>query len=301
MIIKNKSRRKFINFASKIGLVYASGLFGKEFIGNGMNANALEADFFFLQLSDIHWGFKDDKINPFSDKTFKKAIDQVNSLKKQPDFIIFTGDLTDITDDENERRKRMQEFKEIVKNLKVKNVKFIPGEHDASLDNGKVYKEFFGETYYSFKHKGINFISIDNVSDPTSSIGEVQIEWIKNELSKLNPKEPLVVFTHRPLFDLMPAWDWATKDGSKVISLFEKFDNVHVFYGHIHQTNYKNDGKIKHHASNSLIFPLPAPGSLPKKIKIPWNSNKPFENLGYTMGTVEEKSKAIAIKDIELK
>nr|BFD31555.1 hypothetical protein GTC16762_11730 [Pigmentibacter ruber] len=73
MIIKNKSRRKFINFASKIRLVYASGLFGKELIGNGMNANALEADFFFLQLSDIHLGFKDNKINPFSDKTFKKS------------------------------------------------------------------------------------------------------------------------------------------------------------------------------------------------------------------------------------
>ncbi|MGY3805190.1 hypothetical protein ACWNT8_14090 [Pigmentibacter ruber] len=95
---------------------------------------------------------------------------------------------------------------------------------------------------------------MDNVSDPTSSSGKVQIKWIKNELSKLNPKEPLVVFTHRPLFDLIPAWDWATKDGSKVISLLEKFENVHVFYGYINQINYKNDGKIKHHASNSLIF-----------------------------------------------
>ena len=30
-------------------------------------------DFFFIQLSDTHWGFKDDKVNPDAAGTFKKV------------------------------------------------------------------------------------------------------------------------------------------------------------------------------------------------------------------------------------
>ena len=40
----------------------------------------------------------------------------------------------DQPDDPAERRKRLGEFKQIVSDLKVKNVRFMPGEHDASLD-----------------------------------------------------------------------------------------------------------------------------------------------------------------------
>jgi len=38
-------------------------------------------------------------------------------------------------------------FKDIVSDLKVKDVRFLPGEHDASLDEGAAYKEFFGEAH----------------------------------------------------------------------------------------------------------------------------------------------------------
>ena len=42
----------------------------------------------------------------------------------------------------------------------------MPGEHDASLDKGEAFKEFFGATHYTFDHKGVHFIVLDNVSDP---------------------------------------------------------------------------------------------------------------------------------------
>ena len=48
----------------------------------------------------------------------------------------------------------------------MQNVKFLPGEHDASLDNGKAFMEVFGKTHYSFNQKGVDFIVLDNVSDP---------------------------------------------------------------------------------------------------------------------------------------
>ena len=79
--------------------------------------------------------------------------------------MVFTGDLTHTTDDDALRRKRMGEFKAIVSELKVPKVYFLPGEHDASLDKGQAYQEFFGPLHQSFQHRGVHFIALDNVSE----------------------------------------------------------------------------------------------------------------------------------------
>src|SRR6185436_12035111 len=144
-----------------------------------------------------------------------------NSLELQPDFVMFTGDLTHTTDNPVERRKRLSEFRDIVKDLKVKTVRFMPGEHDASLDNGKAFREFFGATHYTFEHKGVHFIVIDNVSDPMAAIGDEQLEWLRVDLAAQPRASRIVVFTHRPLFDLYPQWDWATRDGARAIELLQ--------------------------------------------------------------------------------
>jgi len=119
--------------------------------------------FYFVQLSDTHWGFSGPNINPDSQGTLKKAVAAVNALDEQPDFVVFTGDLTQTTDDRKIRRDRMAEFRDIVSQLKVKTVRFMPGEHDASLDRGEAYQEFFGDLHYTFDHNGVHFIALDNV------------------------------------------------------------------------------------------------------------------------------------------
>src|SRR5262249_33725601 len=149
--------------------------------------------------------------------TLRKAVAAVNSLEHQPEFIMFTGDLTHTTDDPLLRRRRLTEFRDIVSELKVKTLRFMPGEHDAGLDSGKAFQELFGATHYAFDHKGIHFIVIDNVSDPRALIGDEQLGWLASDLKQQKMDAPIVVFTHRPLFDLYPQWDWATRDGAKAI------------------------------------------------------------------------------------
>lgn len=51
----------------------------------------------------------------------------------------------------------------------------MPGEHDASLDAGEAYREFFGAPHYTFDHKGVHFIVLDNVSDPGARLGDAQL------------------------------------------------------------------------------------------------------------------------------
>ena len=130
-MINEINRRDFLKLAGLGGVVFASGL-------PGVTLAAGQDDFYFVQLSDTHWGFEGPP-NPDAKGTLKKAVAAVNSLERQPDFVMFTGDLTHTTDNPVERRKRLSEFKDIVKELKVKTVRFMPGEHDASLDNGKAF------------------------------------------------------------------------------------------------------------------------------------------------------------------
>jgi hypothetical protein len=57
--------------------------------------------------------------------------------------------------------------------------------------------------------------------------------------------------------------------------------NVTVFYGHIHQEHHHDTEHIAHHAARSLVFALPAPGSVPKKVPLAWDAAAPFAGLGY--------------------
>jgi len=270
-------RRDFLKMAGVGGVVFASALRGDRSIA--ATGNAYD-DFYFVQLSDTHWGFQGPP-NPDAKGTLKKAIETVNGLEERPDFIVFTGDLTHTTDDPKERRRRLAEFRDIVSALKVRDIHFMPGEHDASLDNGEAFREFFGRTRYTFDHKGVHFIALDNVSDPRAQLGDEQLQWLAADLKQQPKNANIVVLTHRPLFDLYPQWDWATRDGAKAIDLLMPMDNVTVFYGHIHQEHHQMTGHIAHHAAKGLMFPLPAPGSQPRRDPLPWDASHPYQGLGF--------------------
>src|SRR4051812_46044843 len=292
-------RRTFLKLAALGGgAVFASRLAGAA--GTAGTAASYD-DFYFVQLSDTHWGFDGAAVNPDSRGTLPKAVAAVNALEQKPDFIIFTGDLTHTTDNPVERRKRLGEFRDIVSKLEVKDVRFMPGEHDASLDHGKAFGELFGPTHYTFDHKGVHFVALDNVSDPAARIGEEQLGWLQADLAKQPEDARIVVFTHRPLFDLAPQWDWATRDGAKAVELLMPHKNVTVFYGHIHQEHHSTTGHIAHHSAKSLMFPLPAPMSQPKREPVQWDAANPYRGLGFREVEAEDRGEKFSITELTVR
>jgi hypothetical protein len=278
-------RRDFLSLMGVGGLVFASGLVG---CGGSAAAGPAPAgpavarrqDFFFLQLSDTHWGYQG-PANPAADVTLERAVATINSVDQRPDFIVFTGDLTHTTDDTGQRHERMKRFRDIVSKLGVADVRFLAGEHDAAPDRGDAYRQEFGEPTYSFDHKGVHFVALDNASMPGGAIGDTQLAWLQSDLARVPADVPLVVLAHRPLFPLFPDWEWATRDGQRAIDVLASRENVTVFYGHIHQENHFTTGRIAHHSARSLVFPLPAPGSVPKKAPLPWDAASPDHGLGW--------------------
>ncbi|HJV61519.1 MAG TPA: metallophosphoesterase [Albitalea sp.] len=283
-------RRHFLQLAGLGGAVFL----GAAGCASGAGGTS-GGDFYFVQLSDSHWGFEGAP-NPDAKGTLHKAVAAVNALPEPPEFVVFTGDLTHTTDDPQERRRRMAQFRDIVDGLQVKTRYFMPGEHDASLDGGAAFKEYFGATHYSFDHRGVHFIALDNVSDPRAQIGDEQLAWLAGDLARQPLDARIVVFTHRPLFDLYPAWDWATRDGARAVSLLMPHRDVTVFYGHIHQEHHFMTGHIAHHSAKSLIFALPAPGSQPKRTPLPWDPAQPYRGLGFR--EVEAEAGEFAIHEL---
>ena len=132
-------------------------------------------------------------------------------------------------------------------------------------------------------------IALDNVSDPAAKLGDEQLAWLAADLKQRKPDDRIIVLTHRPLFDLQPQWDWTTADGAKAIELLMPYKNVVVFYGHIHQEHHHMTGHIAHHAANSLIFALPAPGSQPKRTPLAYDAATPGKGLGTRDVAVADK------------
>jgi hypothetical protein len=235
--------------------------------------------FSFVQISDTHVGFEG-PANPTGTAAFERAVEVVNTLPSRPDLILFTGDLTHDSEKPGEPEARMKRFREIAGRLNVKSVKHVPGEHDAGLDGGVRYRSVFGESHYAFDHKGVHFVALDNVSLGKPVVGAEQLAWLKKDLARFPHTAPIVVFTHRPLFDLAPEWEWFTGDGDEVMNVLSPFENVTVLYGHIHRRDVRTIGRSRHLASRSLVFAFPDPATGAEKKPVPFAREMPFANLG---------------------
>lgn len=297
-LLSSFDRRELLKLLGVSGIVHSAALFGCAAAPTPSTTplppKPSNQPFTFLQLSDTHWGYSG-AANPEAASTLRKTIATINESTLPIDFVVFTGDLTHTTPDAAERARRMKELKSIASDLRVPTRYYLPGEHDADQDAGAVYREHFGETHAAFEHKGVQFITLDNVSDPGKILGPAQLEWLTREISRVPVTTPVVVFAHRPLFELMPAWDWTTADGEQAIGVLQKHPNVTVFYGHIHQEHHFRTGSVVHHAARSLIFPLPAPGSVPKKAPLPWDAAATDHGIGYR--SVREENGAPSVTE----
>ena len=259
--------------------------------------------FSFVQMSDPHVGFSGPP-NPTGTRAFERAVEVVNGLKPRPELVLFTGDLTHDSEDQAERKTRMRRFREIAGRLRVPVVKMVPGEHDAGIDEGALYREVFGESSYAFDHRGVHFVALDNVSRARPEVGPERIAWLRKDLARFAPSTPIVVFTHRPLFDLKPEWEWFTRDGDDVMNVLAPYQNVTVLYGHIHREDVHASGHAKHCAARSLIFAFPDPEKQADKKPIPFDASRPFANLGVRAVKVgpgaQAAQRSLGLEDVEL-
>lgn len=295
-------RRELMTLAGLAGVGVVIGASGAAAQGYDAATKAAPSadDLFFVQLSDTHWGFKDDKVNPDFEGTLKKAIAGVNALSRQPDFIVVSGDMIHTTKDAAERRQRMTDVKGMLGELKVKEIRFAPGDHDANADKGEAYKEIFGAPYYAFDAKGAHVVVLDNVSDPEFKLGEAQLAWLAADLAALPADRPVIAVTHRPLFELYRPWGWFTPDGDKAMELLRP-RKATVFYGHVHHENHATAGGLVHHSASAMMIPLPPAGTRPERAPVAWDAAAPYKGMGWRTVSAQAQGSKWDIREQAIK
>ena len=266
--------------------------------GNGPT-HGTGGDFSFVQISDSHIGFNKGA-NPNVTGTLQTAIDRINAAPaaKAPHFMIHTGDIT-----QNSKASEFDTSAQVIKSAKVAETFYVPGEHDF-IDDGEQYKQRFGKGrpgngWYSFDHKGVRFIGLNNCVqvDAMGNIGAEQLTWLKGELTGLSRSTPIVVFAHIPLWMVYEKWGWGTKDGEEALNLLRPFGSVTVLNGHIHQVMQKVEGNVAFHTAMSTAFPQPTPGTAPNPGPMAVPADRLASVLGVTDVSVMRGQHHLAVVD----
>jgi len=267
------------------GLVwtFAGGVPTSRVFGQPAKSSA-KSDFTFVQISDSHIGFNK-PANTDVTATLQAALKKIDQAPGSPDFLIHTGDLT--------HSSKPAEFDTLDQILSSRRqVFYVPGEHDTSVDDGKMYLERYGKNtrgsgWYSFDHKGVHFIGLVNVVqlEGMGKLGQAQLDWLKKDLQGVKSSVPIVLFAHIPLWALYPEWGWGTSDSEQAFAMLKRFGSVTVLNGHIHQVMQKVEGNVTFHTAMSTAFPQPAPGSAPS----PGPMKVPADRLQSVLGITDVK------------
>jgi Icc protein len=267
----------------------------------GQYKKAAKGELHFVQISDSHMGFNK-PANADVNGTLKATIDKINGLPNEPDFIIHTGDLSHTS-----KAAEYDTLDQILKAAKPKEIFYVPGEHDTSVDDGKMYMERFGKNakgrgWYSFTHKDVHFVGLSNVAalEGLGKLGPEQIQWLQEDLKAQPASRPIVVFAHIPLWSVYPDWGWGTEDSAEALSAMKRFGSVTVLNGHIHQVMQKVEGNVTFHTAMSTAFPqaAPAPDKKPGPMKVADDKLKSV--LGITDVHSVAKSHNLAVVDSTL-
>ncbi|HST20574.1 MAG TPA: metallophosphoesterase [Blastocatellia bacterium] len=257
-------------------------------------ATAGPQPFTFAYISDSHLYEK--TLNERFVRQLERAVADVNALDPQPDFVLYGGDLAQLG-----QAGELKLGQQIIKQLKAP-LRMMVGEHDWFLDMGDLWKQLFGEPYYSFDHKGVHFITLMSVNErdfwtekkltpmermkivaglddgrqSRFEVGEQEREWLKRDLARVPVTTPVVVFSHSPLYKYYRDWNFWTDDAEEVQAILQPYNSVTVIHGHTHQVLTNRIGNIHFHGMLSTAWPWPyAPSGLPR-LTVQMNRPDPF-------------------------
>jgi hypothetical protein len=265
-----------------------------------------QAGFRFAWVSDTHLYPKEVNTR-FVDKTVR-AFKEVQALSPAADFMIFGGDLAQLADPVE-----LDLGNELLKEVKIRKV-FIPGEHDWYLDMGAKWTKLFGQPNWSFDLKGVRFVGLDTVSrgpdywtakkmtpkermghmatldgsvaGAWAGVGRDQLQWLQKTIGDWPKDKPLVVFSHNPLYEYYPPWNFWVRDWREVQELLRPYTSVTNVHGHTHQVLYNEIGKMRSIGMLATSWPWPyAPEGVPAltRCMVPGDH---FDGVGWSRLTV---------------
>jgi 3',5'-cyclic AMP phosphodiesterase CpdA len=229
------------------------------------------------QISDIHIG---EPRAPDAVESLRKAVDMINA--RHPDAVIVSGDV-------GEDSQSWDTAKGVLKWLKAP-VYYAPGNHDVHTRDVDRYRGAFGEDYYRFQVKGVDFIVIDsqllgNYEDYDSSTAlplpaateeesKKMMAWLEQQAGNGDGHITIGV-QHIPVFrdnefpdPRHPYWVVSEPYRSMEMDLLHKLGIKHMLVGHWHNGRVFQQGGVTWHVAPATSW-------------LPWGGE-----LGFAMHTI---------------
>lgn len=207
-------------------------------------------------------------------KSIQYFVETMNN-KIGPDFLIINGDVIEGTKTPAQTgMQQLSQVKEVLDQTKIPKY-YVIGNHDLRSITKKQWKTTLGISYtntsfdignYRIIIMDSNFDNHDNDIKPgeyytRGYVNQDQVRWLKNRLRETEKEK--IVFIHHP-----PIWDVKVRDNNGLLGnalelqgLFEKYDVLAVFAGHIEDLYYDKENGVKYFTIPGMTKNEKYPGS----------------------------------------
>lgn len=208
-----------------------------------MNAESNAPSFFFVQISDTHWGSRDGA------SLTKQVVELINELPFKVECVVHTGD---ITADQALNSGTIGEGLAEMAKLRTP-VFYVPGNHDICWTNVEptvsVFTNRFGPLLAATNICGVSFLFtfVEPVVAKYRVEGYYPERWLTGKLDDPANKQA-IVFMHTPpvrdfhnnaFFDV-----WPEESRTKWIQLLDRSNVVAVVTGHFHRDELHWAGRV---------------------------------------------------------
>ena len=186
--------------------------------------DAAVPDVRFLCVNDLHW------FDENGDAFFKTVVEKMKQAQPDGGLLLVVGDLVD--------KGTAAEYAGVGEVLKSTGmtVKVVAGNHDwQTQTDRKPYDEAWPNSLnYTFEHAGWQFVGLDSsdgVKFEQVSVLKPTLDWLDENLPKLDKRRPMVLYTHFPLGKDVK---YQVTNADNVLNRFRDYNLRAVFNGHFH-------------------------------------------------------------------
>lgn len=216
---RSLTRREWLRLSA--GTLLSLGLWPGRL--RGEDAPATD-DFTFIAVNDLH------AFEPACRSWFDQVVRQMKASAPGAEFCLLGGDQAD-----GGTAAQLTLIKDSFSALGIP-CHAVVGNHDyqSGTDRSPYERIFPGQINYSFTHRGWQIIGLDS-SEGTKAeqtrISTTTLNWLDQNIPKLDPRRPTILFTHFPMGDFVIARPLNADD---LLQRFYGLNLQAVFCGHFH-------------------------------------------------------------------
>ena len=129
-----------------------------------------------------------------------------------------------------------------------------------------------------------------------SGLGREQLDYLDKTLSDWGTDRPVVIFTHNPLYEYYPPWNFWVRDWREVHEIVKPYTKITNIHGHTHQVLYNEIGAMRSIGMLATSWPWPyAPEGVPALTKpmVRVDPGDHFDGVGWGKMTFDPQAQRI--------